>query len=584
VNSLNLGDTWQVRELGISVTSGFTVVGHLHTFLPWAPRSSSSAGTPLGVSWIWPMMDRPHRTTATNWYDDALAPEVAPGGRLANLLNAGKAAQVQRPARKHSTTKNVPVTWALDPMLVSDVKAMTSDYRVKGPTATTDGTGATAAKGWMTSLHAAVTAPGASVLSTPYGDPDIVAANRLQGGATTIGLATAAGQAVLRTAVNPTQLLSSVDWPPSGLVDARSASALLANGENTLVLSDTALPPLIPQNNTPSARTTLSTTGGPIDAVLTDSSLSATVTTGFSNPDGARVSLQRYLAETLMIYAEAPDPLHQRDIVVAPNRRWAPPPQYAAALLADTGKVPWITPVGLSAVASSADSGVQRQPLNYPESARHNELPLSYLHRVAGLNSQISDYNSILPQDNPQTKAYAAASWEALSSAWRSQHALATNALDALTAEVATAMRQVRISSHPGSFVTLTSHGGNVPVTVENDLAIPVNIVVQLKATRLTLSNHGRVTVPLPPHQHTVVNVHTAAKTSGVFPVTVQLLTPDGRHHYGDPVRLYVRSTVYGTITLVITGAATGVLMVAVAIRLTRRALAARRSSVTASP
>ena len=35
-------------------------------------------------------------------------------------------------------------------------------------------------------------------------------------------------------------------------------------------------------------------------------------------------------------------------------------------------------------------------------------------------------------------------------------------------------MNQVRITSHENSFVTLTSHGGNVPVTIANNLVTPV--------------------------------------------------------------------------------------------------------------
>jgi hypothetical protein len=143
-------------------------------------------------------------------------------------------------------------------------------------------------------------------------------------------------------------------------------------------------------------------------------------------------------------------------------------------------------------------------------------------------------------------------------------------------------MNQVHIASHPGSFVTLTSHGGKVPVTIANDLDTPVNVVVQVAANqRLSLSRSGRVAVSIPAHQQTAVDVQAAAKTSGVFPVEVQLLTPKG-HRYGPTTQLFIRSTVYGKITLVITGAATAALMITVAVRLTRRALAARRSSATA--
>jgi len=105
---------------------------------------------------------------------------------------------------------------------------------------------------------------------------------------------------------------------------------------------------------------------------------------------------------------------------------------------------------------------------------------------------------------------------------------------------------------------------------------------------RLTFSNGGRVTVTIPAHQQLAVSIKATAKTSGVFPFTVRLLTPSG-NPYGDARsearKLFVRSTVYGTITLVITAAATAALLLAVVIRLTRRAIAARRpATVAASP
>lgn len=585
VDSLGLDpNTPQVRELGVSVTSGFTVVGHLRTFLPWSPHGASSAGAPIGVAWIWPLVDRPHRTTAAAWYDDALAAEISNTGRLGGLLNAAAAAQTQHSVGKHPAGQQspVPVTWAIDPMLVSDVKAMTTAYQVTGSAGTTAGPGGAAAKSWLAALTGAVTRPAASVLPLPYGDPDVVAAVRA-GFSTTVGLAAAGGRNILAQLLPGAPLLSTVAWPPGGLADDRSINELVASGDQTVVLADSALPPILAQNATPPAHTTLTTGGGSVDTVLTDSGLSTAISDGPSNPDGPRVSLQRFLAETLMIHEEAPFPPQPRNLVLAPNRRWVPTAAYAGALLADTGKVPWIRPLSLSQVTgTAADTNVARRPLTYPDSARHNELSGSYLHQVGSLRSDIANFSAILPQGNATIRGYNIAVWEALSSAWRQQHALANSTLDSLTSQVGSQMNQVRITSLSGSFVTLTSHGGKVPITISNNLSTPVNVVLRIAANQRLTRNSSRV-VPLPAHQQTVVDMHADAKTSGVFQLTARLLTPKGKV-YGPPVKIYVRSTAYGTITLVITGGATAALLVAVAIRLTRRARAARRASAAANP
>jgi hypothetical protein len=66
---------------------------------------------------------------------------------------------------------------------------------------------------------------------------------------------------------------------------------------------------------------------------------------------------------------------------------------------------------------------------------------------------------------------------------------------------------------------------------------------------------------------------------SGSFFIHVSLFTPDDRSRpYGEVVTLTVRSTAYGRTALLITGAATAALLIAVAVRLVRRARRARGS------
>jgi len=77
------------------------------------------------------------------------------------------------------------------------------------------------------------------------------------------------------------------------------------------------------------------------------------------------------------------------------------------------------------------------------------------------------------------------------------------------------------------------------------------------------------------PHRQIAVDVRAEARTSGVFQLDVALLTPTGRTYESE--QLFVRSTAYGSVAILITAGATGVLLLAVIVRLVRRALAARR-------
>jgi hypothetical protein len=587
--------SWQVRELGVAVTgltaSGSSTVGNLRTFLPWAPRDAIGPSR-LGVAWLWPLDDRPHRDASATWLDDGLAAELAAGGRLSSLVAAAAAAAHQAPPpalpptkrhpHRHGPTgfepQDVSVTWVVDPMLLDDASMMRSAYQVAGGSEPTPGKGSGSARNWLAELRSA--ASGTGVISLPYGDPDVAAAVR-NSLSTLVGVAAAAGRKVVSQAL-PGATLLDVGWPPGGVLDQRAVDALFSDGATSLVLSDTAIPPVVTPNETPGSRASLVTAAGDIPTALSDSILSTAVSEGAIDPAGSRLALQRFLAETLMIEAEAPS--DQRDILIAPARRWTPSPTYAANLLADTGKVPWLEPATLTQILDGpADSSVERQPLSYPRSARHDELPATYLRRVVRQQHSISQLTNILPPGDAETRPFSAALLRALSTAWRDEPGARQSWLDRFAGGLQHMTGRVHIVSAPNSTVTLTGHGGKVPVTIANNLEAPATITVQLDANqRLRLPHNGRVAVSIPAGQQTTVDVHAVAKTSGVFPLRVQLLTPNGQN-YGRAVQLYVRSTVYGTITLVITGAATAALLIAVAIRLIRRGITARRTAESAS-
>lgn len=583
VASLLLPTTWQVRELALVATAtsvtGLTDTGTLRTFLPWAPRTT--AGTPVQVAWVWPLVDRPHRAIGSTWLDDDLAGELSNGGRLDGLVQAAAAAEhpaVRTVGRHHRkvTPPGVPVTWAVDPMLVEDATLMSKGYSLRGSNGhTTAGAGRAAAGQWLTALHGAV--DGAEVIPLPYGDTDLVAAVRA-GLDSEASVATANGRGLLGHAL-PTSRLLKTSWPLDGLADQRTVDTMVGMGNTSVLLSSDALPIIGgPPPETPSAHTTVPTGTGPLSAVLADSGLTTTVEHGATTQGDSSLDLQRFLSEALMIQAEAPnDP---RSLVVAPDQRWRPPSGYAAALLADSGHVPWIDPVPLSKVLHSPlYTKVTRGPLDYPASQRRTELRPQYLHQVRALKNQLVGFGTVLSAGTSTVAGYDNALQRLLSSGYRGDQDGRQQALDAVSNSLQGQMDKVHIVTRSRSFITLTSHNGRVPITVANDLNTPVHVVLKVNANqRLAFANGGRTLLTIPANTQFPVTVRAVAKTSGVFPLEIRLLTPDKRP-YGATVQIFVRSTAYGTITLVITAAATLALLIAVGIRLTRRALTARRTA-----
>jgi hypothetical protein len=234
------------------------------------------------------------------------------------------------------------------------------------------------------------------------------------------------------------------------------------------------------------------------------------------------------------------------------------------------------------ALAAPQDTRVVRRPLTYPPAARHAELGRSYLQDVRDLKVKADTFASILatPGDS-HARAFDDAVLRDLSSGWRGQRPLATKFLDDASARLQTDMHKVRIASLPNSFVTLTSHSGTVPITVSNELDTPVSVVVAISSQHLLVSGSGRQAQTIPPHRQLAVDVRAEARTSGVFELDVSLLTPTGRVY--ETENLFVRSTAYGSVAILITAGATGVLLLAVAIRLIRRATAARRRTAAST-
>lgn len=593
---------WEVYRLGVAVTSSDTTVARLRTFLPYAPVSEAQGRNPLSVAWLWPLADRPHRNaigTTDQFTDDQLATEVRSGGRLASLLAAAQAAARQHPPGHRPDPRNdrnrttaatqpalprqpVPVTLAVDPMLLSELHRMTSGYTVHAGGKSHPGTGRAAATtflGQLKSLLGSATV-GETLLPLPYADPDLVAALRAHQGqqlATATSLATSVVSQVLGNQGG--RVLSQWAWPDAGYADTSTIDWLFTQGFQNVILDAGAMPPVTPPGYTPSAHVTVASRDKNLTGLLADSTLSQVVGDGATADSG--LALQRYLSETLMIEAQQPS-TPGRSILVAPPRHWAPRPGYASQLLSDTGRVPWLQPTTLPAAAQAAEApkGLART-ISYPYSQRRQELPQHYLMSVRAQTGKVNRLGAILPAGTQLVRADDEAILQAMSSAWRGQPIAAAEYRDALARQVAHMMGQVRIATAGNSLITLTSHSGAVPITIFNGLDQPARVGIRLlTGHRLSISG-GNDTHAIPPHQRISVDVRATANVSGTFAVTARLLTP-GPHAqpYGRQlVHLVVRSTAYGTAALAITAAACAVLFGAVGFRLARRALAARRTA-----
>ena len=596
-----------------------TPVGLASTFVPWFPDGPPP---PTRIAWLWPLLDAPRRGPAEAMLDDELAGLVSDGdgagqpGRLHELLTAATrgaaggcepaAGQVQdsatrtRPSTPAPACRGepVPVTYGVEPSLLHSVEAMTRPYAVLEDGALAERPASAAAESWLAVLREA--AQDSDVLALPFGDPDVVAMSRADSGlrAEVEPLRRLGESEVARVlGVEP---LPSVAWPPPGPLPS-ALDVIVSARTRAVVLDSSALPPASrSRNRTPSARIQLPSVTGPVSGLVVEPVLSELLASpddealpGRAAPTsgGTRLAEQRWIAETAIIAAEVPS--SSRTLLVAPERMADVDPALAAAVLADTGRLPWLCPVSLAdvaagrercaelpdeqgpAVAEPPDPGTATSPEGGPAG-----LSPTYLDRLADVTREADQFTGAIlvpgSQGAASTRArLLRATGRAASSAWRDEPVQGRRMLRLLQEDVSALRGKVRLVSGP---ITLTGSSGTLPLLVQNELDQPVTVGVvldQTSAARLSLSESGPQVVQ-PKELFERISVQVEPRTSGRFVVLATLVDAQGER-FGEAVPLQVRSTGYGGVALGVTWIAAAVLMLAAGTRIVRRLLHRRR-------
>ena len=154
--------------------------------------------------------------------------------------------------------------------------------------------------------------------------------------------------------------------------------------------------------------------------------------------------------------------------------------------------------------------------------------------RSEEMGLRIADVASMLPTADERTEAWTESVRNSLSTALTDSEAAVR--IDA----VESALLRVRddvLAPDPFRF-TLTGRETSIPLRVENVGSTPLRIAVRVTAEKLTVP--GDVEVVLNPNATTDVPVPVIARSNGVFPVLVELLTPAG-NQLTEPVELTAR-------------------------------------------
>jgi hypothetical protein len=587
----------RVRGTVDGVDERSSQVGLVQTYLPWFP---DGAPRPTRVAWLWPLADAPTRAPREVLVDESLPQSLASGGRLSQLVvgaaagGAGKcpdravppagATATAEPA-PCTTPRPVPLTYAVDPDLLFSASALaTSPYRVLEGDEAVDRDRSEDAERWLASLRDDLALDRTDLLLLPYADPDAVALAGDVALDTDLVAARGLSTAVARDVLGDVPVLD-VAWPPPGPLTARALDALVGPSTRAVVLDERALPPPVGETLTRDTRAALSTSATTdLTGLVVDDGLSRLLEPGPATAGkGPRLAEQRWLAESAMVVAEAPS--RSRTLVVAPPRRGTVPQSVASAVIADTGRVPWLCPVSLRDVVAGRDAcpgeagpdeprtpelvGALESPADTPVLVDRGYRDV--VERVRAAGEQLTDEVLDPSEDATATRSrLLRARLRTESSAWEQDPRGGRRLLSLLQDDVRGLREQVVVRTAPK--ITLTSDRGTIRVNLSNALQQPVTVKVRLTAPAARLSVGTTPEVTVPPQSVIPVDLQVEALVSGQFVVEAQLLDRAGRP-FGDPRRVVVRSTRYGRVALALTGLGAAGLLVAAGVRITRRAL-----------
>ncbi|MDQ6937661.1 MAG: hypothetical protein M3140_08120, partial [Actinomycetota bacterium] len=529
---------YPVDAVLVSSSSG-EALARAHTYVP----SFDAAPDPVQVSWVWPLIDRPHRRLAEAVFtDDELAASVASGGRLDRAL---RVVELVAPRMR--------MTLLVDPELIDALTVMTSGYHVTSGGRSRLGTGGPAARAWLARLR--VTAARHDVALTAYADPDVDALAR---SGQTWSPVLAPSMAARVDAVLGSNPISDVSWPVGGAVSPAGLDSIVGNGASTVLLTDQALSLQATTGVTPDAVSPLPSAAGQATAVVLSSVLQKTVAAVTSaRPSTSAVALLD--AQLAVRAAESPGP--NRYVVLAPDRYVDPEPATVSAAIEGVAAARWARPITVRDAVLTV-SPVDRGGLV----AASGGVPAGQLASLARVRARVASFRDCL-QDLDAARllsGYPAAIARGESAAWRRDRAGGLAYTNALRADLSSLVDGVRLTQPPNASYTLASNSSPLFIIVENRLTVAVRVRLQIRTTPGQQGLHiGSVpAVTLPPASLTApirrqIKVPTRVDRTGRFRITVALTTPRGAP-ISAAVPFRVRSTAIGAVALWITGGAFG--------------------------
>ncbi|HEX9681798.1 MAG TPA: DUF6049 family protein [Acidimicrobiales bacterium] len=331
-------------------------------------------------------------------------------------------------------------------------------------------------------------------------------------------------------------------WLTDRPIDAATVTALRGVGVDQLVTTSSAVQSTGRSLTLAEPLQLEGTSGRRIRAALADDGLAAHL----SGPDAASapvLSAHRFLADLAMLLFDEPG--RTRGVMVLAPVGWDPDPQLLDTLLGGLSDSPIVRPASINEWFDALDPATDA--LGDPLVLAPVDAPLRPIPSGIGeLLERVASFTTMVAPDAGPIEQFERALLSALSiDHGASSSAEVAAVADALESELA-AVGTADVRS-----ITLTARTGEIPVTLRNNAAYPVEVLISLDADKLEFPDGSERTLVLAPG-NTTARFTVEARTSGTFPLLVSVASPDGVLDLGVS-RYTIRSTAVSGVGIILT-------------------------------
>jgi Family of unknown function (DUF6049) len=478
-------------EVELRQGDGTRLAGFVTPVVAVAPGANGgpAIGQRLAVSWVVPMTARP-AYQADGKPDPEVVSQLRPEGRVGRRAIA-------------IANSGVPLTLAPGPETLESWAQLANND-----------------PGLGSSFDAMLNALGRSqVLAGPYVPLDV---RSLVSG----GLSAEVGPEIVQGTDKLSALLGTRVDPRTQIArpaNEASLARLRDAGVDRVILDGAGLTPREEQF-TPAQPFVVRSQQGTATAVGSDAGLQRLL----EGDDPPALRAQRFLAGLSVVALEQPNVM--RGVVVLSPDDWdASGALLESALAGLTSDHPLLQPLTVDDLVASVPPATSGNAPVERELAPSPVPPTPVTEReFLDTETQLDAFNALVPPPNPVAEPGNRSLLVSLSSAWSGPggRARARAELARIDADVSQFVSRLRVPA-VDSTITLTAEKGEIPVTFLNETGQALRVRVRLDSDKLLFPDGDERILDLPPRS-TTVPFAVETRSSGTFPLTLTVTSPDG--------------------------------------------------------